>query len=557
MKLNVTKDDFVVHGLEAIQPAYQAFDGTMYAGRLPANNGNRVGDTMFWMFEPTEQLVPDTLVIWLNGGPGCSSFNCGVMMEHSPVTQPLKPAGFCCIKGNPKLEVNDHAWTRATTMLYVEHPWGTGFSYGRPEPATEFEASGDLYAFVQNFMKVFPNLADHRLYVFGESYAGMFIPSILRYFNNENMKNEKPKINIAGGAMGNGWIDPAIQGPATIDYSWWHGLIDKPTRDNLLEIWDSCAAGKAPDKPLHPFTVQDDCGMMWGILEASGHPNEYDITTFDPNVDQTTFTSEGFYNTPAVKTALHAPDDHFWHGCQWGEGRRRLLASERHRSLYMDNDRPLSMAPYMGELLDAGIPILVYNGDRDMTTNTVGTEMVLNTRLEWHGKDKWKDAPRGLWKTDFMTTDEYTAGWVKELSPLTFAVVYNSGHMVPYNVPTAAYDMLVRFLTAKSFIDVDLPQVRSPHPVKSRPLEWMHLYPTGEKDYIRSFNDTPEISFKTDSAEFAPSANLGPVRSSISMEHMLGFAVGMVVAVLGMRVVQHCRSRHVKAGYSAVPDSLN
>ena len=28
----------------------------------------RFGDTMFWMFEPTEQAVPDTLVIWLNGG---------------------------------------------------------------------------------------------------------------------------------------------------------------------------------------------------------------------------------------------------------------------------------------------------------------------------------------------------------------------------------------------------------------------------------------------------------------------------------------------------------
>lgn len=116
--------------------------------------------------------------------------------------------------------------------------------------------------------------------------------------------------------QGNGWMDPAIQGPATIDYSWWHGLIDKPTRDNLLDIWDRCASrrGSEMKAPFHPFNVQDDCGMMWGILQASGHPNEYDITTFDANVDQTTFTSEGFYNTPAVKKALHAPEDHFWHG---------------------------------------------------------------------------------------------------------------------------------------------------------------------------------------------------------------------------------------------------
>lgn len=134
-------------------------------------------------------------------GPGCSSFNCGVMMEHSPVTQPLKPAGYCCIKGNPGLEQNVHTWTRATTMLYIEHPWGTGFSYGKPEPKTEYEASGDLYAFVQNFFIVFPHLHEHKLYVFGESYAGMFIPSIVRYFHHANLRKNNPFINIAGGAM--------------------------------------------------------------------------------------------------------------------------------------------------------------------------------------------------------------------------------------------------------------------------------------------------------------------------------------------------------------------
>ena len=65
-----------------------------------------------------------------------------------------------------------------------------------------------------------------------------------------------------------------------------------------------------------------------------------------------------------------------------------------------------------------------------MTTNTVGTEMVLNERLEWYGKKKWANAKRGLWKTNYNTDDELPAGWVKEYGPLTYAVVYNSGHMV-------------------------------------------------------------------------------------------------------------------------------
>ena len=125
-------------------------------------------------------------------------------MEHSPVTQPLKPAGYCCVNmgSDPtKLQQNKHSWTRATTMLYIEHPWGTGFSVGSPLPKNEYEASGDLYAFVQNFYTIFAYLREYKLYIMGESYAGMFIPSILHYFHHANLKKKNRIINIAGGAM--------------------------------------------------------------------------------------------------------------------------------------------------------------------------------------------------------------------------------------------------------------------------------------------------------------------------------------------------------------------
>ena len=296
------KEEFRVRGLEGYEPAFAEFQGDMYAGLLPIDNGgDRVGRMMFWLFEPEVQEVEKSMVIWLNGGPGCSSFNCGVLMEHSPVTQPMHPAGFCCLKPTPYFQYNEKTWARATTMLYVEQPIGTGFSYGSPLPQNEEDVSRDLDMFMQNFYATFPHLATYDLFVMGESYAGMFLPSVSRYFHMENKKakdrRDSSRINIplAGVGIGNGWMDPRVQGPAVIDYSWWHGLIDKPTRDALQTMWKHCIENPTESQPppLHPLNVQDDCGMMWGVLLASGFPNAYDITTWDPNVDQVTFTSEG------------------------------------------------------------------------------------------------------------------------------------------------------------------------------------------------------------------------------------------------------------------------
>lgn len=205
-----TPEDFLVHGLEEVIPAYAEFQGQMFAGLLPMDNGDRHGKTMFWLFEPEEQLISKSLVIWLNGGPGCSSFNCGVLMEHSPVTQPLHDAGYCCLDSQPNFGYNKHTWTRATTMLYVEHPIGTGFSYGQPYPENEEEASGDLDAFLQNLFDVFPYLADYDFYVTGESYAGMFVPSIGRYIHRANKKaladpsSTRKQVKLKGVALGNG-----------------------------------------------------------------------------------------------------------------------------------------------------------------------------------------------------------------------------------------------------------------------------------------------------------------------------------------------------------------
>jgi carboxypeptidase C (cathepsin A) len=580
--------------LESVVPAFATFEGDMYSGLIPfdysttessSSHGprrRRQGELMFWLFVPTAQQVDETLVLWLNGGPGCSSFLGGVLFENGPVMVPHHPAGFVGTTATDPLVSNaDYSWTRITTMLYIEQPAGTGFSHG-PDPETEDDLSRDMYSYLQNFFTIFGSkggdddvdssssprqplppqqqqqqdaqlrrrllhLDTYQFFIFGESYAGYYVPSIARQIYLENAKleetilsevDEQDKIYIplAGIALGNGWMEAKTQGSAIIDYAWWHGMIDTYTRAQLHREWKQCEStvlqeadvGKDSknndsrqvdlDSELHPFTIPDECGIMTVLLRAAGKgltpygdPNPYDITTWDTypvlDSDNPQGTPRRFFNTRAVQEALHAPTNITWRGCIPGSGRRRrrrtllqqdeqdndesrshtlnqegrgnLHPSARKRNLFLlDHDLPESTAPYLAMLMDqANIRVLIYNGDRDLTTNSAGSELVLDQLTEWSGNSKWTSghATRGLWMTlidnnnnnnddkDARENDTVQnnrtefAGWVKVYQHLTFLVVYNSGHLVPFNLPGPSLDLLARFLSNTSFVDQVIP----------------------------------------------------------------------------------------------------
>jgi carboxypeptidase C (cathepsin A) len=302
-KAKISKDDFRVIGLETVEPAYSTFDGLMYAGLLTTellyndddnldnDDSTNNGQLMFWYFEPNTPTYDDTLVIWLNGGPGCSSLG-GCLFEHCPVTIPLHPSGYYSNETDPfVLLPNDYTWTKATKMLYVEQPQSTGFSTGRV-PQNETELSQDFYNFLQNFYTLFSELRSNRLYFFCESYAGMYVPSIAYYIHQQNEQSIYPYINLQGIGLGNGWIDATVQGPAVIDYAHWHGMIDSNTATALHNEWYNCQIGQATTdnsyNEFHEYTIPDECGIMSAVLNAAGanqvswgSPNAYDIATWD------------------------------------------------------------------------------------------------------------------------------------------------------------------------------------------------------------------------------------------------------------------------------------
>lgn len=156
-----------------------------------------------------------------------------------------------------------------------------------------------------------------------------------------------------------------------------------------------------------------------------------------------------------MRETLHVDKvDVEWLGCIPGAGRRKLQSNPLPGQELLKDDTPQSVVPYIAELLDdAGIRVLIYGGDRDLSVNLQGLEQVLMD-MDWSGHDHWPDADRYLW----MVQDN-VAGYAKTHKNLDMLLVLNSGHLVPYNVPIAALDLIERLVDDRSYGDILIPKL--------------------------------------------------------------------------------------------------
>lgn len=141
--------------------------GESYAGSLPLNDTSTDDELFFWFFPSTNSDAKEEILIWLNGGPGCSSLE-GLLQENGP---------FLWQSGTFAPIQNPYGWNRLTNVIYVDQPVGTGFSQGTPTAQNEEDVANQFMGFWKNFVDTF-DLQDYKVYIVGESYAGMYVPYI-------------------------------------------------------------------------------------------------------------------------------------------------------------------------------------------------------------------------------------------------------------------------------------------------------------------------------------------------------------------------------------------
>ena len=57
--------------------------GESYAGLMPISSQKNASELYFWFFPSEDTQASDEILIWLNGGPGCSSLE-GLLQENGP-----------------------------------------------------------------------------------------------------------------------------------------------------------------------------------------------------------------------------------------------------------------------------------------------------------------------------------------------------------------------------------------------------------------------------------------------------------------------------------------
>lgn len=406
-----------------------------YSGYLPAGNGS---EYFFWLFESRSDPANDPLVMWLSGGPGVSSM-LGMLIENGP----------CSVnKDGLTTEVNPNSWNSKATVLWVDQPGSTGFSTSSTSVNSEDIVADMMYHFMQEFYVAFPQHRARDFFLFGESYAGHYIPAISHHFLTQQQAGNFA-VPLRGIGIGNGWTVPQVQ------YQWYarmahtgghpeggsmkSGVISDTATIDAMELAvgpcvreiDLCNGPASTAQLDACYNAIYLCSKVTIPFYKTGY-NTYDmrIKCEIPGL---------CYNTSAIDIFLNAPSTQ----AQLGVSKTFVDASSPVMNALYPGDDMKNYQVKLPALLAAGIDVLIYAGDVGFICNWLGVK-AWTLEMEWPGRDAYDrclDAP--------YEVKGKPVGRIRAHEGLRFLQVYQAGHLVPMDQPEVALHMLNEFISKK------------------------------------------------------------------------------------------------------------
>ncbi|KAL6655433.1 hypothetical protein ACP70R_006259 [Stipagrostis hirtigluma subsp. patula] len=298
-----------------------------YGGYVTVDEKN--GRALFYYFvEATHDAAAKPLLLWLNGGPGCSSLGYGAMIELGP---------FRINSDNKTLSRNENAWNTEANVLFLESPAGVGFSYSNT--SSDYNKSGDqrttddAYVFLINWLERFPEYKGRAFYISGESYAGHHAPQLAATILSHNIESKRTIINLQAILVGNPYLDDYKNKKGKIDYLWSHGVISDEVWANINK---NCKFSPSDGKVCDDAMAAYDSGYISGdniyspvcIIESDG---TYFSSSNGPGIDPCSdHYIHAYLNNPMVQKAFHARSTK-WTGCTLGLDRCSIVDDADHQ----------------------------------------------------------------------------------------------------------------------------------------------------------------------------------------------------------------------------------
>lgn len=428
----------------------------------------------FWAFESRNDPKTDPVVLWLNGGPGCSSFT-GLLMELGPCNA-VDPASR---DGKPGTEKNAWSWNNNATMIFLDQPVGVGYSYvdwankSRTDqpPSRVFSAESaakDASAFLHLLAmhmgeEIFKGDGDAfpSFHIAGESYAGRYIPLLANQIVQDNKKilqhpeMELKPLPLESVLIGNGITSPEYQFPAYVEYTCTEKsgskkpLLPKKTCKKMNESIPTCLTlvEKCNRKDKHCRTYDTAACQAASNYCETALSSPYDTLNKSPYDWQhaAKYAEEdwvaAFLNDNETKIGLgvdgRGPGDKHdgvFVGCS-----DKVYANFAKTG---DGSRDSTWA--VTSILENNVRVLTYSGRRDFICNYLGNR-AWSEALPWSGKDEYNKVQLTDW---FIGSgpNSVKAGQYKASGNLTYAIVDHAGHFVPHDKPQAALAMFNTWL---------------------------------------------------------------------------------------------------------------
>ncbi|KAG1741365.1 Alpha/Beta hydrolase protein [Suillus lakei] len=435
--------------------------GPSWAGLLPINNSHNEMCKVFffWFFPPGPEGSLDDLIFWTNSGPGCSSLE-GFLQENGPLSWSY---------GQAKPTVNQQSWTNLSSVLWVEQPVGTGFSQGIPNAQNEDDVAAQLVGFMQQFLVVFSELKGKKLYLTGESYAGIYVPYIANYiYENPTLLD----LSLQGIWINDpllSWDVVQVQIPAVDFVNKYAGLFSFKSVHFTRTQFACCSPGESSqtfmnylekkaakcnytgymDKyvtypptgrlPLPGDSVEAAEGCdVWNDIFHSAliiNPafNMYRIWDTYPILwDVLGFISRGpspqspvYFNRTDVKKAIHAPVDTEWVKCS-------------NINVFPNGDSSLPSAfTVLPNVIEKNQQTVILHGLADFNLIAEGYDFVCEPSTF-----SLQGFQTAITKDSFIVDGVGAYGTMHSEWGLTYYKVALSGHMLPEFAPVAAFQIM-------------------------------------------------------------------------------------------------------------------